>query len=145
MSTGTDESPPPSVPGPSDDRRENSDAMKGWTDRLLKLDWFTSVLHRLPDGAWWFINRAALGTPPSRKLSKVIDSGVNVYVIVGDEEAMWLSRGEGPTMRRLSRSPRFRMETIPELDHSLFDRHGRELAAGLVTEYVLSPPPAQSP
>jgi hypothetical protein len=70
---------------------------------------------------------------------------VNVLVIVGDEEAMWLSRGEGPTMRRLSRSPRFRMETIPDLEHTLFERHGRELAAGLVTKYVLDPPPPQGP
>jgi alpha-beta hydrolase superfamily lysophospholipase len=145
MSTGSAEAPPPSLPGQSDSRQENSDAMKGWADRLLKLDWFTSVLHRLPDGAWWFINRAALGTPPSRKLSRVIETGVNVFVIVGEEEAMWLSRGEGPTMRRLSRSAQFRMETIPDLEHSLFERHGRELAAGLVTEYVLATPSSQDP
>jgi pimeloyl-ACP methyl ester carboxylesterase len=146
MSTGTEEPPPPKDAGQGgDSRRENPDAMKGWTVRLQKLDWFNFVLRRLPDGAWWFINRAALGTPPSRKLSRVIDSGVNVLVIVGDEEAMWLSRGEGPTMRRLSRSPRFRMETIPDLEHTLFERHGRELAAGLVTKYVLDPPPPQGP
>ena len=70
---------------------------------------------------------------------------MNVLVIVGDEELMWLSRGEGPTMRRLSRSPRFRIETIPDLEHSLFERHGRELAAGLVTEYVLATPSSQDP
>ena len=64
MSTGLAASPSPSLAGESAARRENSDAMKGWTDRLLKLDWFASVLHRLPDRAWWFINRAALGSPP---------------------------------------------------------------------------------
>jgi alpha-beta hydrolase superfamily lysophospholipase len=140
IATIAEESPPATVSAAGDPNRVNSDAMKGWTDRLLNLDWFSSVLHRLPEGAWWFVNRVALGTPPARKLSEVIEAGVNVFVIVGTEEAMWLTRGEGPTMRRLSRSERFRLKVIPDLEHSLFERHGRELAAGLVTDYVLTLP-----
>jgi alpha-beta hydrolase superfamily lysophospholipase len=145
MSTGSEDASFPEVPADDGSRGESSDAMKGWADKLLNLNWFASVLHRLPDGAWWFINRVALGTPPSRKLSKVVEGGVNVFVIDGDEEAMWLRRGEGPTMRRLARSPRFRIEVIGDLEHSLFERHGRELAAGLVADYVLNPPPLQGP
>jgi alpha-beta hydrolase superfamily lysophospholipase len=118
--------------------RQVSAATKRWARSLPGYDFLGGQAHRLPDAAWWIINRVAVKAPPARSLTKVLEAGVNVYVIAGDYEARLLSRGEARTMRRLNRSRRFRMEVIPDLEHSLFERHGRELATKLLTEHVIA-------
>jgi hypothetical protein len=40
-------------------------------------------------------------------------------------------------VRQLERTARFRMEIIPDLEHTLLERSTREIAAGTLTEHVL--------
>jgi hypothetical protein len=112
--------------------------MKGWTRALFAHDQLASIVQRLPGAAWWIINRIALESPPTNTLSRVIDTGVNVFMIAGKNEAIQLSRGERWAVRRLRRTGRFRLEVVPDLEHTLFEQHGRVLATELLTEHVLS-------
>jgi alpha-beta hydrolase superfamily lysophospholipase len=112
-------------------------ARKGMARKALPAhDILSPLVQRLPDPAWWIINRVVVESPPARLLHRVVEAGVNLLVIAGDKEARFLSRGEGRTMRRLRKSERFQMEVIPELEHSLFERHGRDLASVLLTDHV---------
>jgi pimeloyl-ACP methyl ester carboxylesterase len=119
-------------------REQPSGAMKGWTRALFAHDQLASIVQRLPGAAWWIINRIALESPPTNTLSRVIDTGVNVFMIAGKNEAIQLSRGERWAVRRLRRTGRFRLEVVPDLEHTLFEQHGRVLATELLTEHVLS-------
>jgi alpha-beta hydrolase superfamily lysophospholipase len=111
--------------------------LKRMVRALLVHDWLDSALEHIPDSAWWLVNRIAVEPPPARKLSRVVDAGVDLFVIAGKEEARVLTRGEGRTMRLMRRTGRFHMEVIPVLEHTLFERHGRDLTIRLLTEYVL--------
>jgi len=77
-----------------------------------------------------------LAPPPPRVLVKVVDAGVDIFLIVGKIEANMLQRGEGSTMRKLFRDGRFRMDVIPELEHALFDRYSAEHATTLLRDYI---------
>jgi hypothetical protein len=67
----------------------------------------------------------------------VVDAGVILQLIVGPREGRWMVGGEGRSVRKLERTARFRMETIPDLEHTLLERRTREIAAGMLTEHVL--------
>jgi pimeloyl-ACP methyl ester carboxylesterase len=122
-------------------RRTPLGARKGMARRSLPMhEVLSPLVQRLPDAAWWMINRVAVESPPARLLSRVVDAGVDLLVIAGNREARFLSRGEGRTMRRLGKNKKFHMEVIPELEHSLFERHGRELASVLLTDHVFGHP-----
>jgi hypothetical protein len=99
-------------------------------------DLINRVVQRLPGAAWWIINRVAVETPPARRLAQVVHAGVNVLVIAGTDEARWLRGGEGATLRKLDATGRFRMEVIPGLEHTLFERRTREVAVGILTDHV---------
>jgi hypothetical protein len=127
----------PPEDGKLDGRRQASAAPKRWARSLPGHRLVGRVTDRLPSAMWWIINRLAVEAAPARSLTKVLGSGVDVFVIAGDYEARLLSRGERRTLRRLQETGRFRMEIIPDLEHSLFERHGRELATRLLTDHVL--------
>jgi alpha-beta hydrolase superfamily lysophospholipase len=124
-------------PGALGARREALGARKMWARRLPAHDLLAPLLERLPDAAWWVINRIVVESPPARLVWKAVEADVDVFVIAGEEEAQHLSRGEVRTMRRLVKNPRFRMRVIPGLEHTLFERRGRELASGMLTDHVL--------
>ena len=117
-------------------RREISGGMKGWVRTMPAYDRINRIVQRLPSATWWIINRVAVETPPALRLKKAVDAGVNVLVIAGTDEGRWLKRGEGGTLRQLERTGRFRMEVIPGLEHTLFEASTREVAVGILTEYV---------
>jgi pimeloyl-ACP methyl ester carboxylesterase len=128
----------PPEDGKLDGRRQASAAPKRWARSLPGHYLVGRLGDRLPSVVWRMINRLAVEATPARSLSKVLDGGVeDVFVIAGDYEARLLTRGEDRTLRRLRETGRFRMEIIPDLEHSLFERHGRELATRLLTEHVL--------
>jgi alpha-beta hydrolase superfamily lysophospholipase len=107
-----------------------------WARSLTSFKRLTALAQRLPGFAWWIINRTALAPPPPRVLVKVVDAGVDIFLIVGKIEANMLQRGEGSTMRKLFRDGRFRMDVIPELEHALFDRYSAEHATTLLRDYI---------
>jgi alpha-beta hydrolase superfamily lysophospholipase len=117
-------------------RREVKGGMKRWVHSMPAYDLINRVVQRLPGAAWWIINRVAVETPPARRLAQVVHAGVNVLVIAGTDEARWLRGGEGATLRKLDATGRFRMEVIPGLEHTLFERRTREVAVGILTDHV---------
>jgi pimeloyl-ACP methyl ester carboxylesterase len=129
--------PPELQSGTLDSRRQASGATKGWARALPAHDKLGPFVESLPGPAWWIINRIAVESPPARTLTKVIESGVNLFVLAGDREAHLLKRGEGRTMRRLRQNSLFRMDVIPDLEHSLFEWRGRLQATELLTEHLV--------
>jgi alpha-beta hydrolase superfamily lysophospholipase len=120
-------------------RRPSFGARRGLARHALPAHEILSPLvQRLPSAAWWVINRIATPSPPARTLARVVDAEVDLLVVAGEEEAHRLSRGESRTMRRLRQNKRFQMEVIPELEHSLFERHGREQVGEMLTRFVVN-------
>jgi alpha-beta hydrolase superfamily lysophospholipase len=125
--------------GRLDTRRQASGAKKNWTRAVPALrNVLGPRVERLPDRAWWLLNRLAVESPPVRTFAKVIAGGTEVLVVVGDEERRAVFRGEGRSIRRLQQGGRFQLDVIPGLEHSLFERHGREHVQGLLTEFVFA-------
>jgi pimeloyl-ACP methyl ester carboxylesterase len=121
---------------PTEGRREVKGGMKSWVRSIPAYDRINRIVQHLPGAAWWIINRVAVETSPAQRLAQVVDAGVNVLVIAGPDEARWLRGGEGPTLRKLGATGRFRMEVIPGLEHTLFERRTREVAVGILTDHV---------
>ena len=117
--------------------RQVKGGMKGWVRAIPAYDRLNKLVQRMPSSAWWIINRLAVDTPPARRLAQVVDTGANVFVIAGTDEGRWLRGGEERTLRQLERTGRFHMEVIPGLEHTLFERHTREIAAGMLSEHVI--------
>jgi alpha-beta hydrolase superfamily lysophospholipase len=126
-----------SAPGTDAGPRAVSGGMKGWVRKMPAYNLMNRVVQRLPSSAWWIINRVAVQTPPAQKLRNVVDAGVNLLVIAGTDEGRWLRGGESRTFRQLEGTGLFRMEVIPGLEHTLFERRTREVAAGILTEHVI--------
>jgi alpha-beta hydrolase superfamily lysophospholipase len=124
--------------GSEEGRREVTGGMKSWVRTMPAYDRINRIAKRLPSAAWWIINRVAVEMPPARRLGQVVDAGVNVLVIAGTDEGRWLRGGEGRTLRQLERTGRFRMEVIPGLEHTLFERRTRDVAAGILTDHVVA-------
>jgi len=122
--------------GTESGRREVTGGMKSWVRKMPAYDQINRVVQRLPSSAWWIINRVAVETTSAERLAKVVDAGVNVLVIAGTDEGRWLRGGEGRTFRQMESTGRFRMEVIPALEHTLFERRTREIAAGMLTDHL---------
>jgi alpha-beta hydrolase superfamily lysophospholipase len=112
--------------------------MKGWVGKVPGYSVINRVSKRLPSSAWWIINRIAVEITPARRLARVVDAGVDVLVIAGSDEGRWLKGGETRTLHRLEQTGRFRMEVIPGLEHTLFERSTREVALGILYDHVVS-------
>jgi alpha-beta hydrolase superfamily lysophospholipase len=123
--------------GKLDARRQASGAKKDWTRLLPGRDQLGPIVDNLPDPLWWIINRVAVQSPPARSLSRLVDTSADVQVICGQNEAHLLLRGEARMFKRLRRTGRFEMVVIRDLEHSLFERSGRERTSDLLTEHVV--------
>jgi len=130
--------PDRSAPTPDiDPRRQASTARRRWVRALPAHDRIGAVIDRLPDAAWWLINRVAVASPSARILERLVDRQVDTYIVCGPSEARTLRRGQGAAMRRLARSPYFRLDVVHGIDHELFAHRSRELVVPTVTEWVL--------
>jgi alpha-beta hydrolase superfamily lysophospholipase len=104
--------------------------------RLPAHDFLGNIVDRLPDAAWWVINRVAVATPPARIIERLVDSGVDTYVVCGEKEAAAMRRGQAAAFRRLARTGRFRLEVVSGIDHELFARASRDRVGPMVTERI---------
>jgi alpha-beta hydrolase superfamily lysophospholipase len=121
-----------------DPRRQATTARRKWVRMLPAHDKLGKVGDRLPDLAWWFINRLLVKSPPARIMERLVDAGVDTYVVCGVNEARWMRRGQAAAFRRLARSGRFHLEVMSDIDHELFARASRDLVGPVVTERILS-------
>jgi alpha-beta hydrolase superfamily lysophospholipase len=129
--------PPEMSSGDIDPRRQTIGEMKPWVKRLPAWWRVHQALTRLPDSAWWPVNRFGLLHPPARTLRRLVDRDVEVLVIAGYFETQKIKRGAGRALRRLVQSGRFRFDTVDKLDHSLFEFTGRERVQTMLYEYVV--------
>ena len=120
-----------------DARRQATTARRRWVRALPAHDLLGSIVDRLPDAAWWIINRVAVASPPARIIGRLVDSGTDTYVVCGDSEARVMRRGQAAAFRRLARSGRFHLEVMPGIDHELFARASRDRVGPVVTERIL--------
>jgi hypothetical protein len=120
-----------------DPRRQATTARKRWVRALPAHDFLGGIVDRLPDAAWWIINRVAVATPPARIIERLVDNGVDTYVVCGEREARGMRRGQAAAFRRLTRSGRFHLEVMPGIDHELFARASRDRVGPVVTERIL--------
>jgi alpha-beta hydrolase superfamily lysophospholipase len=120
-----------------DPRRQATTVRKKWVRALPAHDFLGSIVDRLPDGAWWIINRVAVGTPPARIIEKLVESGVDTFIVCGEKEASAMRRGQAAAFRRLARTGRFHLEVMPGIDHELFARASRDRVGPVITERIL--------
>jgi len=126
-----------SAAAPVDPRRSATTARKRWVRALPAHDAIGAVVDRLPDAAWWMINRLAVENPPSRVLGRLVERGVDTFVVCGEPEARLVRRGEEAALRRLARTGSFRLEVVPGIDHELFGRAARERVMPIVERHLL--------
>jgi len=69
-------------------------------------------------------------------LERLTKSGVDVLVVVGSEESRGLYRGDHRRIRALIGKGRLCIETVPNLEHSLLERTGRDRVSELLSDYV---------
>ena len=120
-----------------DPRRQATTARKKWVRALPAHDFLGSIVDKLPDPAWWLINRVAVASPPARIIEKLVDSGVDTHIVCGDKEARVMRRGQAAAFRRLARTGRFHLEVMPGIDHELFARASRDRVGPVVTDGIL--------
>ena len=124
-------------PRPPDPRRRATAARKPWVRRLPAHDRLAALAERLPGAAWWLFDRIGVELPPARALERLVEHGVDTFVVCGETEARKIRRGEESVLRRLRRTGRFRMEVVPGIDHELFQRAARDQVEPMLTRYLV--------
>jgi pimeloyl-ACP methyl ester carboxylesterase len=117
--------------------RQAWSSVRPWAYALNRLNLTHRVMRRLPDGAWWLANRVFIKAFPARTFKQLDDVGVRLFIVAGSAESTLLRRGERMLLRSLRAAGRFKMETVPHLEHSLLEKTGRKRVADLLTEHVL--------
>ncbi len=92
---------------------------------MKRLAPFRNMTRRVPNVGWWVVNRWFVKGSPAKTLERVTQDGVDVLVVAGVPEAHRIRRGEHRRIRALVRHGGFRMEIVPNLEHSLLERSGR--------------------
>jgi dienelactone hydrolase len=87
-------------------------------------------------GVWWVHKQLFVTMSPARMFERLERSGVDVLVVLGTVEAEELCRGEYRRLGALVRKGGLTMETMPSLEHSLFERTGRDRVAELLKTHV---------
>ncbi len=124
------------VPGSSE--RQSWRATRPWVSRAMtRLEPFRDATRWIPDFGWWIVNRWFLTSSPARILERMTQSGVDVLVVAGSEEARRVYRGDHRRLRAMIRTGRLSIETVPNLEHTLLERTGRDRVSELLGAFVL--------
>jgi O-antigen/teichoic acid export membrane protein len=119
------------------DRREG--APRPWVSQVMaRLAPYRSTMRKLP-GGWWIMKRLLARTSPSGMFGRLTQSGVRVLVVASAEDVLRLRRGEERRYDELTRSDHFKVESIPNLEHTLLERTGRDRVAELLQAWVVQP------
>jgi pimeloyl-ACP methyl ester carboxylesterase len=117
--------------------RQARSSTRRWTRSITQMEIVRRLVRHMPEDMWWIVNRIIVKAIPARTLERLTGLGVNVLIVAGSPEARLLHRGEHRTIRSLTESGRFRMDTIPFLEHSLLERTGREHVAQVLSAYLI--------
>jgi alpha-beta hydrolase superfamily lysophospholipase len=117
--------------------RQSRSSTRRWSQSVTQMSIVPRLVRRMPEAMWWMVNRLFVKAIPARTLKRLTGLGANILIVAGSNEARVLSRGEGRTIRNLTQSKRFRLDTIPFLEHSLLERTGREHVAHLMSAFLV--------
>jgi alpha-beta hydrolase superfamily lysophospholipase len=119
--------------------REAWGSTRPWMTRaMIRLAPLRKLTQRLPGSSRWFVKRLLMTASPARTLGQLDQAGIDVLVVTGEREDPLMRRGEERRFRALERKGRLKITTIPNLEHTLFERTGRDQAAEYVHAYVIS-------
>ena len=108
-----------------------------WLSRVLvRFERYRGLTRWIPNWGWWMVKRWFMSGSPVRTLEHLSQSGVDVLIVASREETRRVYRGEHRRFRALVSSGGVHAETVPHLDHSLFERTGRDRVAELLSGYV---------
>jgi hypothetical protein len=109
--------------------------------------WFWRLLARfkrlrgatrwVPNWGWWMAKRWFMKGSPVRTLEHLEQSGVDVLLVTGRNEAGRVAKGEHRRLRSLVSAGGVHRQLVPHLEHSLLDRASRDQAAEILTAYVV--------
>ncbi len=123
---------------PASNDRQSWRATRPWISRAMtRVARLRGATQWIPNGGWWIVNRWFLRSSPARTLERLTKSGVDVLVVVGSEESRGLYRGDHRRIRALIGQGRLCVETVPNLEHSLLERTGRDRVSELLSDYVV--------
>jgi alpha-beta hydrolase superfamily lysophospholipase len=117
--------------------REAWGSTRPWMTRaMIRLAPLRKVTQRLPGSSRWFVKRLLMTATPARTLGQLDQAGIDVLVVTGEREDGLMRRGEERKFRTLERKGRLKIASIPNLEHTLFERTGRDQAAEQIHAYV---------
>jgi dienelactone hydrolase len=93
---------------------------------------------KTPPLAWTIVDRLGLRASPARGLHRLVERGVDTTLVYGDDAVFdKLQRRARADLRKLERSPRFRLSIIVGMDHALMrTKERKQLHEQLVREIV---------
>ena len=128
----------PNEASPTLSDRQAWGSTRPWLSRvMLRLAALRTAGMSMPDGGWWIVKRLFMMTSPARTVERLVASDVDVLIVAGSEEARLLCRGEERRFRALVGKGRLRMETVPNLEHTLFERTGRERVSEMLHAHLV--------
>jgi alpha-beta hydrolase superfamily lysophospholipase len=94
---------------------------------------------RVPPIGWHALHRFGIHASPANALERMRERDVDVFLAYGsgDDGLYQLRRRGGYVVRRLSRSPAFRLHVEEGMDHLLMLRRQRERLADVLTRHVV--------
>jgi hypothetical protein len=121
-----------------DSQEQPAGATRPWASRVMaRLAPLRGTVSKIP-GAWWVLKRHMVTASPASMFDRLTQSGVGVLVVTGSDDAQQLRRGEQRRYDALTRTGRFRLEGIPNLEHTLLERTGRDRVSELLYAWVVS-------
>jgi hypothetical protein len=109
-----------------------------WFWRLrVRFKGLRGVTAWIPNWGWWVAKRWFMKGSPVRTLEQLAQSGVDVLLATGRNEAGRVAKGEHRRLRSLVAAGGVHREVVPYLEHSLLDRASRDQAAEILTAYVV--------
>ncbi len=121
-----------------DSQEQPAGATHPWASRVMaRLAPLRGTVSKIP-GAWWILKRHLVTASPASMFDRLTQSGVGVLVVTGSEDAQRLRRGEQRRYDALTRTGLFRLEGIPNLEHTLLERTGRDRVSDILHAWVVS-------
>jgi pimeloyl-ACP methyl ester carboxylesterase len=102
--------------------------------RLLRFGLVGRVHDALPAMVWRLLDRTGIRRCNANLLQGLLDHEVETFVVFGDNDLRPIWRKIGWRLRSLEKDPRFHLDILPVLDHSLLDYEGRVQTKDLILQ-----------
>jgi hypothetical protein len=97
---------------------------------------YRGLTRYVPAPGWWVVKRWLMARSPVKTLEQLVQSGVDLLMVMGSGESRRVYRGEQRRLHALVAAGGVHVETVPHLEHSLLDRASRDRVSELFVAYV---------